>query len=60
MALTEADTQSTAPRQHGTRLIVLAAVLGFGLLMAAAVLLWLKNGTAVFFETLSAGLAACF
>lgn len=58
MTLTEAETQTA--RRYGTHLVVLSAGALCSLLMAAGVLLWLRNGTAVFFETLSAGLAACF
>jgi hypothetical protein len=31
-----------------------------GLLLAAALALWLHYGTAVFFETIAAGFASCF
>jgi hypothetical protein len=36
-----------------------AAVLGAGAVMAAAAL-WIYYGTAVFFEMIAAGIAACF
>jgi len=39
-------------------LLVLAAVAG--LLVAAALALWAHYGTAVFFEIIAAGIAACF
>ena len=39
--------------------IALAAGLA-GLLLAAAALLWVHYGTAVFFETIRAGFVACF
>ncbi|MEW6257331.1 MAG: hypothetical protein AB1592_15365 [Pseudomonadota bacterium] len=42
------------------RLLVAAGSALFLMLLAAAGMLWVKNGTSVFFETLSAGLAACF
>ena len=38
--------------------ILLAAVIG--LLFAATIALWVHYGTAVFFETIRAGLIACF
>jgi hypothetical protein len=41
--------------------LVLGAALGLGAtLLAAALLLWAHYGTAVFFETIAAGIAACF
>ncbi|WP_127090572.1 hypothetical protein [Aquabacter cavernae] len=53
---------ASAPGQG--RLLRALAVGGAGfvvlLLLAGAGLLWVRNGTTVFFETLSAGLAACF
>jgi hypothetical protein len=39
-------------------LVVLAAVAG--LLVAATLVLWAHYGTAVFFEIIAAGIAACF
>jgi hypothetical protein len=36
------------------------ACVGFGALAAAAVLLWARYGSAVFFEVIAAGLASCF
>jgi hypothetical protein len=33
---------------------------GIGALMAAAVLLWVHYGSAVFFEMIAAGFASCF
>ena len=36
------------------------ALVAFGLALAAAVVLWIHYGTAVFFQMLAAGLAACF
>jgi hypothetical protein len=33
---------------------------GFGALAAVAVLLWVRYGSAVFFEVIAAGLASCF
>jgi hypothetical protein len=38
--------------------VVLAAVAG--LLVAATLVLWAHYGTAVFFEIIAAGIAACF
>ena len=38
----------------------IAALVAAGVVVAAAGVLWLRYGTAVFFQTLAAGLAACF
>lgn len=41
--------------------LALGAALGVAAaLLVAAGLLWVKYGTAVFFETIAAGIAACF
>lgn len=40
--------------------IMAAALIAFGLALAAAVVLWIHYGTAMFFQILAAGLAACF
>ena len=41
--------------------LALGASLGLAVvLVVAAGLLWMKYGTAVFFETIAAGIAACF
>ncbi len=47
----------SAPLQ---RVAVTAAAIAAGLVAAAAVGLWAHYGTAVFYETVLAGLAACF
>jgi len=43
----------------GSRALMLAAGLA-GLLLAAAVVLWAHYGSAVFYEMILAGIAACF
>jgi hypothetical protein len=52
------ETVSAAPTP-GSRvpLVIAAAVLGA--MLAGTVLLWAHYGTAVFYETIVAGLAAC-
>jgi hypothetical protein len=45
-----------APR----RAVILLVAGTIGLLLAATVALWAHYGTAIFFETIRAGLAACF
>jgi hypothetical protein len=48
------------PSRRVSRAIVAgAAVAGIGAVLAAAVL-WFHYGTTVFFETIAAGLSACF
>ena len=40
--------------------VTVAVLIAAGAVLALAGVLWLRYGTAVFFQTLSAGLAACF
>ena len=49
------------PARSGVPVIVAAAaaVLG-GVLLLGALALWFHYGTAVFFETITAGISACF
>lgn len=57
------DTPISRPalrRAPVQRLVLTTAAIGAGLAAAAAIVLWAYYGTAVFFETISAGLAACF
>ncbi len=42
------------------RIITISAVSALALLAIAAVALWSHYGTTVFFETIRAGIAACF
>jgi hypothetical protein len=49
---------ATAPSPAASRALMMLAAIG-GLLLAGAVALWAHYGTAVFFETISAGIAAC-
>ena len=51
---------ATPPKARAASVIVWgAAVLG-ALVAAAAAVLWIYYGTAVFFEMIAAGIAACF
>jgi hypothetical protein len=50
-----ADTPHVAARP-----VVLALALLFGVLIAATLALWAHYGTAVFYEVIAAGIAACF
>jgi hypothetical protein len=47
-----------APRPHLSRPLALAAAVGV-LVIAGTVVLWAHYGTAVFYETILAGIAAC-
>jgi hypothetical protein len=53
-----AETLSTLPRPMLRPLVLAAAVVG--ILMAGTIALWAHYGSAVFFEMIKAGLAACF
>ena len=50
---------SLGPRRAGSVVAVVAAALG-GALLLGALGLWFHYGTAVFFETIASGIAACF
>ena len=50
---------ATGPRRAVPVLVVAGAGLGAALLLGALVL-WFHYGTAVFFETIASGIAACF
>ena len=55
-----ATSPQSPPKARATTIIVWgAAVLGT-LAVAAAAVLWIYYGTAVFFEMIAAGIAACF
>jgi hypothetical protein len=58
---TQPGTASASPASHRITLMVVvgAAVLGAAALLGAAVL-WFHYGTAVFFEMIASGIAACF
>jgi hypothetical protein len=49
-----------SPLRAPARPLVLAAAVVAGMLLAAAVGLWVYYGSAVFYEMIAAGLAACF
>ncbi|MFG1302463.1 hypothetical protein V5F49_22015 [Xanthobacter sp. V3C-3] len=55
----DAGEATSARSGLGTRLLVLGAVAVVGALGAAAVMLWARHGATVFFDILSAGIAAC-
>ena len=52
------DAALEPPRLVSRPMLLVAAVAG--MLIAATVALWVHYGTAVFFEVIAAGLAACF
>lgn len=49
--------QQTTPWQRTALMVALSAVL---IAFAGAAALWAHYGTALFFETIAAGIAACF
>jgi hypothetical protein len=52
---------SGVPTPRGTAPIIVVGAAGLGTaLVLAALVLWFQYGTAVFFETIASGLAACF
>ena len=58
--LSTSTPQALGPRSRLTRVVVVGGiVLGVALLLAAVVL-WLHYGSAVFFEMVASGFAACF
>ncbi len=55
-----AHTAST-PRRSGVAVgIIVGAIVIVGAMLLAASVLWVKYGTAVFFEMVASGIAACF
>jgi len=53
-----ADAATASPTRMSRPLLLVAAVVGA--LLAGTVALWAHYGTAVFYEMILAGLAACF
>ncbi len=47
------------PRRIEQAIVMGGAIVGFAVVLAALVL-WFHYGTAVFFETIAAGISACF
>jgi hypothetical protein len=58
---TQAEMMAAAPRQGRVAAVIVwgAAALGTAAVLGAAAL-WFHYGTTVFFEMISAGIAACF
>ena len=52
------DVAADSP--HALRPVALALALVAGVLIAATIALWAHYGTAVFYEIIAAGIAACF
>ncbi len=50
----------TRPPGRWAAAVAMAALVAAGVVLAVAGELWLRYGSAVFFQTLSAGFAACF
>lgn len=51
---------AAAPKGRAATLIIWGAAALAALMVAAAGVLWVHYGTAVFFEMIAAGIAACF
>jgi hypothetical protein len=60
MAMNRTLPRDIARAPLTARPLVLALAIAGGLLAAATAALWLRYGTAVFVETIAAGLNACF
>ena len=52
--------RATPPRARASSIIVWSAAAVGALVVLAAAVLWLHYGTAVFYEMIAAGIAACF
>jgi len=48
------------PSGHPSRAALLASSTAAGLVLAATIALWVHYGTAVFYEMILSGIAACF
>jgi hypothetical protein len=48
------------PARKGGRALAVGLAVAGGLILVAALALWFRYGTAVFFETIAAGIAGCF
>jgi hypothetical protein len=59
MAQPISPQQVLSPRRAGSAIAVAAATLG-AVLLLGALALWFHYGTAVFFEMIASGIAACF
>jgi hypothetical protein len=55
----EVPTGLSPARRAGTVVAIAAAGLG-AVLLLGALILWVRYGTAVFFEMIASGIAACF
>jgi hypothetical protein len=54
------DLPATVPARTGRRTLAVGLSLLGVTVLIAAVALWFRYGTTVFFETLAAGIAGCF
>ena len=51
---------AAVPARRGGRLLAAGFALLGAAIMVAALALWIRYGTAVFFETIASGIAGCF
>ena len=54
----QVSTSASIALQRSLPLVLLAAIVG--LMLAGSIALWMHYGTAVFFEMIRTGFAACF
>jgi hypothetical protein len=58
---TQREMLSGPPAGRGVARVIVGAGAGLGaVLLLGALVLWIHYGTAVFFETITSGIAACF
>ena len=54
------ELAAALPARTGRRALVIGLSLLGGAILIAALALWFRYGTTVFFETIAAGIAGCF
>jgi hypothetical protein len=59
-SLPQAEMTARRPPRGVAFVVVVGSAVVFVAMLLAAVALWIRYGTAVFFEMIAAGLAACF
>ena len=59
-SLPQSGMMAQRPHRGVAFVVVAGSALVFAAMLLAAVVLWIRYGTAVFFEMIASGLAACF
>jgi hypothetical protein len=54
------ELAAALPARRGGRTVAIGVAAVVSLILVAALALWFRYGTAVFFETIAAGIAGCF